>query len=358
MINAVAEHLKRSLKAILHEPVFSLERSYSHNLRYQVADSRLHSVFAQHGYPLGTAIAIKARTSRKWKLRDDKQVFLVKDLGPHLEVIRERSPRLCRLLECLLYDARTRIQSARWRASQWRQQELWALRKRWLDRPEHLMVNIGAGSWYVQGWKVLEYEGRWYRFAKSFIDYHHDLRSTQPFPFADNSVQVFYSEHVFEHLNDECCKAALREAYRCLKSGGGIRIVVPDADLIYDRFLNADREFFKSWMDRDNASMAEAFRTLIGHARTPLDEPALMDALARLRKEEFLGWCSRDLEYDVERAGEHINWFTFDKLARFLTEAGFRDVCKCEAQKSRFEEIRGAHFDTRPWYSLHVDCVK
>jgi hypothetical protein len=190
------------------------------------------------------------------------------------------------------------------------------------------------------------------------VDFHHDLTSNRPFPFADGSVHLFYSEHVFEHLREEWCEHIFREVHRSLENGGGFRIVVPDADLIYDRLVSQDATFFKSWMDRDSASIAESFRHLVGRSQAPLDEADFSHRLSAMPKEELLDWCKEGLEYDLERTGEHINWFNFDKLKRMLEAAGFTCVRRCEAQQSQFPEARGPRFDTRAWYSVHVECVK
>ena len=46
--------------------------------------------------------------------------------------------------------------------------------------------------------------------------------------YADNSVDIVYASHLFEHLSLESATLFLSEAHRCLKPGGVIRIVVPD----------------------------------------------------------------------------------------------------------------------------------
>jgi hypothetical protein len=349
---------KAWLKNLLHRELFSLEPSCKQAFRYTVADERLRQSFSQNGSPLGLNLEFSTKSSREWKLLDGEKVYLVKDQGSRLVVILERHPRICRLLECALYETSSRFRES-WRLlRRWCLLEAWALRKRWVDKPRNLLVNIGAGCWYVRDWKVLEYQGQWYRFPHSFIDIEHDLTSNRPFPFADGSVHMFYSEHVFEHLTDEWCEHIFREANRCLEPGGGFRIVVPDADLIYDRLVKKDVAFFKGWMDRDNASLAEAFRTLVGRSIIPLDEGDFARRLSDLSKEEFLNWCKEGLDYDWKRAGEHINWFNLERLTRLLGKAGFVHVCRGEAQQSQFPEARGPEFDTRAWYSLHVECVK
>ena len=349
--------IRAKLKGLVHQELFTLEPAAKQAFRYALPEECLRRSFARMGRPLGSKLVFSARESRKWKLADGKTVYLVKDLSDRLVVIREKHPWICNILERVWYDAKPRYSDARWRFRRWYSQHIWAARKRWGDKPRELLINLGAGAWYAQNWKVLECHGHYYRYVPSFIDFEHDLTSDRPFPLPDNSVHLFYSEHVLEHFKDEWCAHVFREAHRCLKSGGGFRIVVPDADLIYDRLLQRDEKFFKSWMDRDNASLYESFRTLVGYASTPLDEAEFARNLSTMPKTEFLDWCKQGLEYDWRRAGEHINWFNFEKLERMLRAAGFSDIARCEAQQSRFPEARGPEFDTRAWYSLHVDCV-
>ncbi len=335
-----------------------MKASARETFRYSFADDSLRQTFAQNGRPLGQDLRFRTRDIGKWKLLDGNVVYLVKDLGDHLEVVREKHPKICDFLEAVLYERKSRYYTYRWKLRRRFSLYAWALKKRWVDKPDKLLVNIGAGTWYVRNWKVLEYTGKWYRFTNSFVDFHHDLTSNAPFPFRDASVSLFYSEHVFEHLKDEWCARIFREAYRSLKNGGGFRIVVPDADLIYDSLVSQDKAFFKSWMDRDQTSLAESFRTLVGQARIPFDEAEFYRRCSTMPKEAFLDWCKEGLEYDLERTGEHINWFNFDKLKRMLEAAGFKCVRRCEAQSSEFPEARGPKFDTRAWYSVHVECTK
>jgi predicted SAM-dependent methyltransferase len=350
---------RTNLKGFIHEELFSLDAACRPAFRYALPDDRLRNAFSANGYPLGNEISLlPGSTSRKWKLVDGRKSYLVKDLGDRLVVILEKHPRLCRMLEVALYESKPRYYTLRWKLRRWRQQRVWGLKKRLVDRPGKLLVNLGAGVWYAPGWKVLECQGDWYRYAQSYIDYEHDLTSNRALPFADGSVHMFYSEHVFEHFRDEWCEHIIREAYRSLEEGGYFRIVVPDADLIYDRLLQKDAKFFQSWMERDNSTLAEAFRTLVGRATAPFDEGDFYRRLATMPKQDFLDWCRAGLEYDWTRTGEHINWFNFEKMQRMLKEAHFREVRRCEAQDSRVPEARGPGFDTRAWYSLHVECVK
>ncbi len=349
--------LRNHISALLHGESFSAEPSARDALKHCEIDENLRTVFARRKRALGTNPRIELTNARRWRLIDGHKSYLIKDLGDYPVVIREIHPAPCGVIESAI-RAKVRYDRWRWETRQMTLQCVWAARKRWVERPPKLHVNIGSGSWYVPDWKNLDYRGPWYNFyAPWFIDYPHDLTDPSPLPFATNSVHLFYCEHVIEHLKDEWCAHLCREALRSLEPGGGFRVVMPDADLIYRSLVNQDEAFFRSWMERDNSNIQEAFCTLVAQSRY-LEPTEFAQRLAALSQHEFLNWCKQDLEYDWKRAGEHINWFDFEKLANMLQEAGFRQIRRSDAQQSQFPEIRGPKFDTRPSYSLHVDCVK
>ena len=65
----------------------------------------------------------------------------------------------------------------------------------------------------------------------------HDI--TKPFPIADNSVDAFQAEDVFEHIRYEDLPSVLNEIFRVLKPGGQFRLSVPDygCDVLQERSI-------------------------------------------------------------------------------------------------------------------------
>jgi predicted SAM-dependent methyltransferase len=71
--------------------------------------------------------------------------------------------------------------------------------------------------------------------------------------YESNSVDIVYASHLFEHLTLKSADLFLKEAYRTLKPGGVMRIVVPDLYQIVTKYLE----------DYKNASESEDPTTYI-----------------------------------------------------------------------------------------------
>jgi predicted SAM-dependent methyltransferase len=64
----------------------------------------------------------------------------------------------------------------------------------------------------------------------------HDVR--KGLPFSNNSVDVVYSSHLFEHLYHDDAKKLLMECMRVLRPEGVLRIVVPDFRAMILTYIN------------------------------------------------------------------------------------------------------------------------
>jgi hypothetical protein len=128
--------------------------------------------------------------------------------------------------------------------------------------------------------------------------------------------------------------------------------------LLVERLRARDRAFFTRLVPDRPDCIEEQFLVLVAHPRSYVDIEELSTGLESLPRRAFLDKCKRGLRYDYALAGEHINWFNHEKLLAMLSDCGFRHVARSLPQQSRFREMRGPRFDTRPDYSLHVDAVK
>jgi predicted SAM-dependent methyltransferase len=208
-------------------------------------------------------------------------------------------------------------------------------------------VNIGGGNFIKPGWLSMDYQSETYPYQLSLLDHNFDLTSGKPFPFADNSVDFFYSQHTLEHIPQEHCDFIFAEMHRCLKPGGAVRLNMPDYDMVYDAAKAGRLDGFrrKDWLpDSPALYLLERFATgLIGRVDVALAE----HDLATLGKEEFADKYAAAVprETQLENFGNHINWWNYAKLERMFKAAGFSQVYSSAPQQSRFTEMRDkGHF--------------
>jgi SAM-dependent methyltransferase len=120
------------------------------------------------------------------------------------------------------------------------------------ERGNGMKLNLGCGSHVPEGWINVDYAlgARMMKipFFKSInrkirlfdLDwnrnvYLHDLN--RRFPWPDSSVDVVYSSHNMGYVD---AKLFLSECFRVLRSGGIIRVVVPDLRHVVDEYLKGN----------------------------------------------------------------------------------------------------------------------
>lgn len=81
-----------------------------------------------------------------------------------------------------------------------------------------MKINLGCGLDYKKGWTNIDV-------PPTKCDVKHDLNK-YPYPFKSSSVDYIFAKWVCEHLDD--MEAFIKEAYRILKTGGLLEIIVPN----------------------------------------------------------------------------------------------------------------------------------
>ena len=187
-------------------------------------------------------------------------------------------------------------------------------------------VNIGCGPQPTPGWINFDV---YFAPGVSFWDCRRGL------PFADNSVTAIYLEHVFEHFDpDTEAKPFLRECMRCLRAGGVLRIVVPDAGA-YLRAYNGGWE-----------SLA-AMRPLVQV------EGGWQDGWLRnvyRTKMEFINAVFRQ-DFDHKYA------YDAETLALFVRQAGFSDAILQTFGRSADPDM-AKDSEARRTESLYIEGIK
>jgi predicted SAM-dependent methyltransferase len=82
-------------------------------------------------------------------------------------------------------------------------------------------LQIGAQSNSITEWLNVDIQPK--SAAVAYMD------ATKPFPFANNTFDFIYTEHMLEHISFSDATFMLGECFRVLKSNGKIRISTPDA---------------------------------------------------------------------------------------------------------------------------------
>jgi predicted SAM-dependent methyltransferase len=102
--------------------------------------------------------------------------------------------------------------------------------KRYMTESSEPRLHIGCGKRNLTGWLNSDY------FPSDPNIVHID--ATRKYPFANNSLNYIFSEHMIEHVSYEQGASMLRECYRTLKPGGRLRIATPDYTFLHELYAS------------------------------------------------------------------------------------------------------------------------
>lgn len=102
------------------------------------------------------------------------------------------------------------------------------------------LLNIGCGNIYHKDWINIDYTA----YSNDVIE--HDL--SKGIPLESNTVDFLYNSHILEHFDKKDGFKLLIECKRVLRTGGLIRIVIPDLKSLAEEYLIA----FKSVKESHN----------------------------------------------------------------------------------------------------------
>ncbi len=235
-------------------------------------------------------------------------------------------------------------------------------------------LNIGSGGINLPNFINLDYSSDWYKDSQTdhnFIEYN---IIKDNLPFESKSVSNIYISHVIEHLEDSHVKNLFEECFRVLKSNGTMRIATPDAKFLYEvSKLNSN---FWKWRFQRLKKMGYNPEKLhnINFLVRELSTPKLDDSIFQLEKykkefnkgfQNFMEFITRENKFNENKAGHHINWWSFNKLETFLKSVEKvklipeGKIIESKANGSISQSMKSKYFDTQASFmTVYVEYIK
>ena len=164
-----------------------------------------------------------------------------------------------------------------------------------------------------------------------------DLR--KGIPFADNCFNVVYHSHFLEHLDRRHATAFLKECCRVLTSGGILRVVVPDLEILVHRYLKALGE-----ASGGSPGAAKSHRQAVEDL---FDQMVRQEATGATEQNWFVRRLERALRGGAASTGELHRWM-YDRhsLVELFQEAGLCNAEACDCESSRVRDWKQFHLDS------------
>jgi predicted SAM-dependent methyltransferase len=249
---------------------------------------------------------------------------------------------------------------------------------------EKRLYNIGSGKFCHPYWTNIDLGTEYYSISQNHPFINYDLTKLEPLPIESSTAEIVYSSHTIEHVNDKAVRNMLAESHRILKPGGCIRLTAPDIALDYRAYKNKDLHF---WYWRDNysrpgkwehiykkpLSKASIEQLFLLHFACQLSTLSVDDSLEKKYNdleiaevfsthsmEDAMAYFTEQCTFNPKYPGNHMNYWTHNKLIAFLQDAGFSEIYKSGYGQSQFAPLRNTNYfdNTHPKISLYIEAVK
>ncbi len=202
-------------------------------------------------------------------------------------------------------------------------------------------------------WRNLDYMNKYEGWGKTFDsskDIEYNILEKQTLPIEDNSAEIIQFQYSIEHIPDDIAAFFLKEVYRALKPGGVFKIVTPNSELDYLAYINKDYSYY-TWIGYHSrksfyepmgyrvplkeasyeqialAHFAGNVSTIhIGGYPIKISDTEFSEVMKSMKMEDALEYCTSRCSLEVQKSYRlnHMNWWTHEKLNRFLLDAGFK----------------------------------
>jgi predicted SAM-dependent methyltransferase len=202
-----------------------------------------------------------------------------------------------------------------------------AIRKYFKETRGPLQLNLGAGPNRYPGWLTADA-------FKPEADIY--MNACRRWPFADQSFDLLYSEHMLEHIVIDRVPYLLSEAFRILKPGGVFRVTVPDLEIHARNYIAKNDAFFRPIIDKYQARIS-----------TQRDKYWLV----RSNGGAFMTRA-------VQRFYRHRWMYDFETLSSCLKEIGFKQCIQQKCGQSLNSAAAAMDRPDRAFETLYIDAVK
>lgn len=233
-------------------------------------------------------------------------------------------------------------------------------------------LNVGSGGQMLSGFTNLDIGSTHYnaRRVGSFVEY--DMRA-DVLPYPAGSVNLIYCSHVIEHIENEHVARFFGETARVLRPGGVLRVACPDASFLHQVSAFPNSYWTWRWPHMEGLNIKPQDLSQVDFLMREVSTNRFHESLGddRLIKDNSISFTTNlaTLEADLdrmtmgeqwsrERIGHHINWWSFEKVARFAG-GRFRYVIRSHHKGCVSHYMRARGFDlTHPEMSLYVDLIR
>jgi hypothetical protein len=210
-------------------------------------------------------------------------------------------------------------------------------------------------------------------------------------PFADSSQEIAYASHVLEHLQKPVLERVLGEIHRVLKPGCGLRIEVPDSEVLMRAYADRNEEVLSYFREGrrqliDKLGLEEKYLedqlTVVGEMASYIDRthqsghiPVYVTSTEYEAHADAAGiegintLAQSKMSNEQKESGGHNNALYFTKLKDALLSAGFSQVDHADYGRTIVPKLklgrsvgriwnRIPEKDHRRFYSLYVDAIK
>lgn len=204
-----------------------------------------------------------------------------------------------------------------------------------LQGKQGLRVNLGCGSDIKDGWVNLDLclDGTISSRDPKALFINYDIRLG--LPIAENSCDMIYSSHFFEHLDYPQGVKLMRDCYRMLRPGGTFRFCLPNFKRAFEAYVNRDQEFLNGLLEMQWPDQSVDIRRVLPEVE--LGTESIADYV----------------NYVVYQSGEHKCIYDEEKVIKLLRHIGFS-----QAAESSFEPGIDIDSRVRRTYSFYLEAVK